>query len=196
MPLHIPRRYRIQVPLINSVTFTVTTLVVQPYIKVKEAEWLKGIATIVMKRKGGAGTSESASVIESRHKVFATSWAADSYLFTSSDCSRPSPKISTGTVPCNTTTEKFMSSCPTPSECDTSHSDVDHNGNKSETPIARNLRVDNSGIYVDVESREHFFTWAQFEQFLLDENNTAHLPLDDVVRRTADILRENKKAQA
>ncbi|KAH8926426.1 hypothetical protein BT69DRAFT_1278841 [Atractiella rhizophila] len=65
-----------------------------------------------------------------------------------------------------------------------------------DTPVARNLRVDERGIYVDIEGREHFFTWDQFEQFLLDPRNTEHLPVDDVVRRTADILRENKKAEA
>ncbi|KAH8930238.1 hypothetical protein BT69DRAFT_1275661 [Atractiella rhizophila] len=74
--------------------------------------------------------------------------------------------------------------------------DVSNHPPASDTPVARNLRVDERGIYVDIEGREHFFTWDQFEQFLLDPRNTEHLPADDVVRRTADILRENKKAKA
>ncbi|KAH8915494.1 hypothetical protein BT69DRAFT_1288766 [Atractiella rhizophila] len=110
-----------------------------------------------------------------------TSSLAESSLFTSSKSSTPSPTISSPAVLRHQTTA--------------AESEVDNAIAESEIPVARNLRVDSLGIYVEIENTEHFFTWDQFEQFLLDERNTAHLPPDDVVRRTADILRENKKVQ-
>ncbi|KAH8915496.1 hypothetical protein BT69DRAFT_1325187 [Atractiella rhizophila] len=136
-------------------------------------------------------------------KILANELQIDSYKIVKNtvriqipSAKKPSAKKPTGDghSPTPTAAPTSVSQDPTASS---SNCNVNHGDNGvSETPVARNLRVDERGIYVDIEGREHFFTWDQFEQFLLDPRNTEHLPPDDVVRRTADILRENKKAKA
>ncbi|KAH8930237.1 hypothetical protein BT69DRAFT_1345274 [Atractiella rhizophila] len=160
--------------------------------KVKETFWVNGFSALGKKqqrlKESIDGTSHGHSFMCNPDSIFVGRSLSDSTLFTSSESPRPSPTISArGVLP--PSTSSLISSSPLTA----AKREADDGIADSETPVAHNLRVDSLGIYVEIEHRDHFFTWDQFEQFLLDERNTAHLPADDVVRRTADILRENKK---